>query len=223
MRDELLNLRGREHPAHVVDDVNVAHRGLLELQQLGGLEQVLQLQRAFRHVVRFAPLFETCDVILDLHGAFPRAKVAPHQEVVERRDANHLEQVRNHLLRHTRLDIVALETLPYLVENAQDVVHRVRRRIRARQQAIQQTASRIVGHKARQRLRLYERRHHHLVQPLLDFLHPRVVDIVLERVEVMLDDRHEALIVAPLKLARRAIDTRAHTLEHIALGNAHKR
>ena len=40
---------------------------LLELQQLGGLHQVLELECTFRHVVRLAPLFNACDIVLDLH------------------------------------------------------------------------------------------------------------------------------------------------------------
>ena len=40
---------------------------LLELEKLGGLHQVLQLQSALGHVVRLAPLLDTSDIILDLH------------------------------------------------------------------------------------------------------------------------------------------------------------
>ena len=41
---------------------------LLELQQFGRLHQMLKLESALRHLVRLAPLFDTCDVVLDLHS-----------------------------------------------------------------------------------------------------------------------------------------------------------
>ena len=41
---------------------------LLKLKQLGGLHQVLELKSALWHVVGLAPLFDTRDVVLDLHG-----------------------------------------------------------------------------------------------------------------------------------------------------------
>lgn len=88
--DELLDLRGREHPAdvagkgewkdagqraleggyerrHALDDVDVGLRTLLELEQLGGLHEMLELENSLGHVVRLAPLLEPGDVVLDLH------------------------------------------------------------------------------------------------------------------------------------------------------------
>ncbi|KAI3483202.1 hypothetical protein L1887_53982 [Cichorium endivia] len=154
VRDELLDLRRRQHPADVVDNVNVAQRRLLELQQLGRLHEVLQLQRPLGHVVRLAPLLDSRDVVLDLHRALPRAKVAAHQQIVEARHADQLQQLRHHLLRHRRFHVVALEALPHLV---------------------------------------------------------------------VLDDRHQTLVVAPLERARRPVHARSDALQHVALGDAHKR
>ena len=41
---------------------------LFELQELGGLHQVFQLESAFGHIVRFAPFLYPCDIVLDLHS-----------------------------------------------------------------------------------------------------------------------------------------------------------
>lgn len=40
---------------------------LFELQQLSGLHQMFQLKGALWHVMRFAPLLYTGDVVLNLH------------------------------------------------------------------------------------------------------------------------------------------------------------
>jgi hypothetical protein len=54
------------HPADILDDLNVIQGRLLQLQQLGGLHKMLQLQRAFGHVVALAPFLNACDVVVDL-------------------------------------------------------------------------------------------------------------------------------------------------------------
>jgi len=41
---------------------------LLQLEQFSRLHQVLQLQGTLRHVMGLAPLFDTGDIVLDLHG-----------------------------------------------------------------------------------------------------------------------------------------------------------
>ena len=40
---------------------------LLELEKLGRLHQVLELEGALWHVMRLAPLLDTSDVVLNLH------------------------------------------------------------------------------------------------------------------------------------------------------------
>ena len=45
---------------------------LFQLKQFGGLHQMLQLESAFWHVMRLAPLFDTSDIVLYLHRWTPR-------------------------------------------------------------------------------------------------------------------------------------------------------
>ena len=56
-----------EYPANIVDDLNVGSGRFLELEQLGGLHQVLELEGALRHVMRLTPLLDTGYVVLNLH------------------------------------------------------------------------------------------------------------------------------------------------------------
>ena len=84
-----LDLRRSQHPADIVNDLEIGGRGLqrqqtalsairssgrkamatylLELEELRGLHQVLELQSSLWHVVRLAPFLYTSDVVLDLH------------------------------------------------------------------------------------------------------------------------------------------------------------
>ena len=75
-RDELVDLRGREEPADVEDDLDVVHGRLLELKELGRLHEMLELQRALGDLVRLAPLLETGRVVLGL-SALPTRLDAP--------------------------------------------------------------------------------------------------------------------------------------------------
>lgn len=49
-------------------EVPQRNKYLLQLEKLRGLHQVLELEGSFRHVMRFAPLLDTSDVVLNLHG-----------------------------------------------------------------------------------------------------------------------------------------------------------
>ena len=68
---QLLDLVRAQHPANVLNDLNVVQGSLLQLEQLGSLHQMLKLQRALGHVMRFAPLFDTSDVVVDLQASLP--------------------------------------------------------------------------------------------------------------------------------------------------------
>lgn len=89
IRAHPLNLGRAQHPADIVDDLNVgcgclflsinlifrvnlksAH--LLQLQEFCSLHKMLQLQSSFRHVVRLAPFFNARDVVLNLHRCIAR-------------------------------------------------------------------------------------------------------------------------------------------------------
>lgn len=63
---QLLDLVGAEHPADVLNDFDVVEGGLLELQKLGGLHEMLKLKRSFGHFVGFTPFFNSGDVVVDL-------------------------------------------------------------------------------------------------------------------------------------------------------------
>lgn len=55
--------------------------------------------------------------------AFPRREVPSHEKVVETGHPDELEEFCYHLLHDTLLHVVALQTLPYLVQQVEDVVH----------------------------------------------------------------------------------------------------
>ncbi len=86
VRAHPLNLHGTQHPTHVIDNFYVGRGGLesgdirermakkvsrcpylFQLQQFGGLHQMLQLQCPFWHVMGFTPLFYPGDIVLYLH------------------------------------------------------------------------------------------------------------------------------------------------------------
>ena len=62
--DELLDLRGTQHPADIADNLDVVCSRLLELKELGRLHEVLELERALGDLVRLAPLLEPRRVVL---------------------------------------------------------------------------------------------------------------------------------------------------------------
>ena len=51
----------------------------------------------------------------------------------------------------------------------------------------------------------------------------RRTDVVFERVEVVLDDADEALVVVPVKVAAGSVGARPDALEDVALGDADER
>lgn len=192
-----------------------------------------------QRVVQGLLTFNASDVVLDLHGfesqhhsgrrrtSLPRAEVAPHDEVVKGDGADQLEQLCHDLLHDALLHVVALEALPDLVEKVEDVIH-ARRRLVAptahADHAREHPATAIRGDEAGQRLGLDQCRDDHLTQLLLDLEHPRVVDVVLEAVEVMLNDANETLVRLPVQFARaRLVHARGNTLLSVRLGNADER
>ena len=86
VRAHALYLHRTEHPADVVNNLYVGSSGLyiknesiigsaksfqithfLQLKELGGLHQVLQLQSSLWHAMRFAPFLYSRNIILYLH------------------------------------------------------------------------------------------------------------------------------------------------------------
>lgn len=120
-------------------------------------------------------------------------------------------------------NVVALEALPHFVEDVQHIVHGVCRVLIALQKTVEQAASSILSHKSRKRLRFNESWHDHLGKPLLSLLHPGVVDVVFEAVEVMLDNGHQTLVVFPVKVAACTVNTGTNALQNITLGDANER
>ena len=51
---------------------------LLELEELRGLHQVLELQSSLWHVVRLAPLLYARDVVLNLHRCTTKVSYSSH-------------------------------------------------------------------------------------------------------------------------------------------------
>ena len=127
--------------------------------------------------------------------SLPRREVAAHEQVVEARYSDKLEQLRHDLLYDGIFHVIALQTLPYFVQQIQDVVHAVSGLGVGVEQAVEQAASAVSSRKARKRLALDQRWNNHLRQFLLRFQHPCMVDVVLETVEIVLDDRDEALVI----------------------------
>jgi hypothetical protein len=68
VRTHSLDLHRAEHPADIINDLDICCGRLLELKQLRGLHQVLELKSSFGHIVRLAPLLDAGDIILDLHS-----------------------------------------------------------------------------------------------------------------------------------------------------------
>lgn len=121
--------------------------------------------------------------------------------------------------------MVALERLEDLVENVEDVVHgeddRARRRVH---DAVEDPVAALGRDEAGERLRLDEGRNDHLCELLLGFGDPGVVDVVFERVKVVLDHADEALVVGPLeRAARPVVGAGSNALEDVMLGDADER
>lgn len=154
----------------------------------------------------------------------PRAEVATHDEVVEGDSANELEQLSHDLLHDAFLHVVALETLPNLVEEVENIVHAGGRLVVVASHAdhAREHASTAVGsNEPWQRLRLDEGRNDHLAELLLDFKHPGVVDVILETVKIVLDDADETLICLPVELPSSwLVHARCDTLLGVEFGNA---
>ena len=119
--------------------------------------------------------------------SFPRSEVSPHQEIVEARDTNQLQQLREYLLHYTLLHVEALQALPNLVEEVENIVHAVRRCGVCVQDPVEQPSTSVCGREAGQTLAFNQCRDSHLRQLLLRLGHPGVVDVVLEAVQIVLD------------------------------------
>ena len=55
--------------------------------------------------------------------AFPGAEIPPHDQVIERNLSNELEQLGHDLLHDALLHIIALQALPNLIDEVQNIVH----------------------------------------------------------------------------------------------------
>lgn len=118
------------------------------------------------------------------------------------------------------LGIVALEALPYLVEDVEHVVHGIGWLLVALQEPVEKPPSTILCDEARQRLRLNEGGHHHLDKLLFGLLHPSVVYVVFQAVKIVLDNGHESLVVFPVEFSSCAVHARPNALQNVAFRNA---
>lgn len=171
--------------------------------------------------------FDSGDIILNLHRCepdqlaigtsegrtdprtpLPRTEVPPHDQVIKRNLSNELEQFRHDLLHHALLHVIALEALPDLVEQVEDIVHagsRLCLALHALQHPGEHPSRSVRGDEAGQRLGFDECRDHHLIQTFLDLQHPGVVDVVFERIEIVLHDADKPLVRLPIELATTSL------------------
>lgn len=151
------------------------------------------------------------------HTSFPGAEVASHQQIVEACHANELQELRDDLLCDRFFHVVALQALPDFVQQVEYVIHAVGRLRVGVEKAVEESATSVAGGKARQRLALDEGWNDHLRETLLCLYHPGVVNIVLEAVQIVLDNRDKTLVIGPLELSSCRIATRTNALKHVAL------
>ena len=166
------------HPTDVLDNLDIAERGFLQLQQLGRLHQVLELQDALRHVVALAPLLNPCDVVVDLQPSLPGQEVASQEKVVEGCNTYELQQFCHCLVDDGLLNVVCPHGLVNLVEQAQEVVHAELRLVVSHQKLGDEPIA-IGGDESGKRLRFDDCWDDDLLQLFLQHLHPGVVDVVL--------------------------------------------
>lgn len=152
--------------------------------------------------------------------SFPRREVPPHQQIIKARNPDELQQLRNDLLHHALLHIIALQTLPNLIQQVQNIIHAIRRLAVRIEQSVEESSATVACGEARQGLALNECGDNHLGEFFLGLEHPGMVDVVLETVEIVLDDGDEALVVVPVEGPEGVLFTWANALEHVTLGNA---
>lgn len=121
------------------------------------------------------------------------------------------------MLNNGSLDIVALHRLPHLVEQIQNIVHAEGGRARGlhAEHSTQQSRVPVTLHEAWQGLSFDQRWDHHLGKLPLDLLHGRVVDIVLETVEIVLDYRYQLFVIDPVEFSAHVFSTRTNTVHGI--------
>lgn len=156
---------------------------------------------------------------MNLHGSLPRTEIPPHKEIVETGDTNKLEEFGDGLLDYALLDVEGLETLPHLVEEVENIVHAESWCCATSDEAIEQTTSSIRSDETRKRLRFDEGRYDHLVEALLRLLHPCVVDVVLETVQIVLDNSDEALVIVPIVVTSNSFSPGTNPLQDVAFGD----
>ena len=148
-----------------------------------------------------APFLYPGDVVVDLQTTLPGQEMSAHEQIVEGRDANQPQKLGDRLRDDRVLQEVRLHRLEDVVHEAEEVVHRVRRHGVGLQQLAQEPIV-LDRDEARQRLRLDDGRHDHLDQLLLQRLHPGVVDVELETLEVVLDDLQQTFVLVVVRLLR---------------------
>ena len=64
--DEFLDLSWRKHPANIENNLNIGDGCFLQLEKFSSLLKMFQLKSSLWHVVTFAPLFDSSNIIVDL-------------------------------------------------------------------------------------------------------------------------------------------------------------
>ena len=75
--------------------------------------------------------------------AFPRGEIPSHEKVIEASHPNQFEEFCYHLLYDALLHVVALQTLPHLVQQVEDVIHAERWLAIGVEDAIEQTSAAV--------------------------------------------------------------------------------
>ncbi|KAI6755329.1 hypothetical protein HG531_004435 [Fusarium graminearum] len=146
-----------------------------------------------------APLLNTGDVVVDLETTLPGEEVSSHQQVVERCHTNQLEELSDGLRDDGVLQVVGLHRAENAVKQAEQVVHAVSGG-RVRLKKLAQESAAFVGNEARERLGLNDGRDNHLLQLLLQHLHPSVVDVKFQALKIVLDNLQKSVVLVVVRL-----------------------
>lgn len=81
--------------------------------------------------------------------SFPRREISSHKQVVKACDTDEFKKLCDYLLYHRFFHIVALQALPHLVHQVQDVVHAVSRLTVGIEKTVKQPSTTITGRESR--------------------------------------------------------------------------
>lgn len=149
----------------------------------------------------FAPLLNPSNVVVDLKTTLPRQEVSPHEEIIECSHSDQPQKLSHGLSDDGVFQVECLHRLVDVVEQGQQIVHAESWLVGRLQQLAEEPVV-FIGDKAGQRLRLNNGRHDHLVELLLQHLHPSMIDVELQTLQIMLDDLQQAIVFEVVGLLR---------------------